>query len=746
MGLRRRSRLLLAALLPLLITLTVVLSLCLTLLPSSSSPLPTPPGTVTYTRSSIVHPAWAPITDSPDLSRASPSDSHTFRWLFPHRNLSWLQAEFEAISDPTSARYQQYKERADILSHIGPTTEQREAVLLWLSAQGVVEEEVADYGDALEVTVTVARVESMFNTSLHHFVNADTNQSATLSLDGAIHVPEELTSALEAVRGVYNFPMLAGRMETFRSAAAREAAPAARSSSLPSARSPPSHIFKPSSFSYGPNTSHFMHSMQVEETNRACTIPLSSDPNYSGGYNTGTVLSPATLASQYSFDLRATDTSPQVTRAMVVEGFLGQAYSIADLAHFAATIGFSSPATVVDFPNSTNNANNLATYGPGGEASLDIQALYQTAPTNAQNQVFAVPANGPGNDFESTLTYIVSLPPSQIPHVVSYSYTFGYSDYSFLSGDGNRAESLLAQLALMGVTVVVAAGDDGSTAASNRGCNPNVNQLSRGTLSPYTTPMLPQYPSTSAYVLSVGETAFTYGTSNYFGLFTQGVTSPPLCNNCPADQQLNAYLCQSQLLHEEPVSTTASSGHQSTTSGGGFSTVVPTPSWQQPQVQAYLTSYCASGNANNTNGCFLPPSSYYNRGGRGFPDVVAFGGYFGIVLDGQRDGSFEGSSIAAPMWAGFISRLNEVALARSGKPLGFVNPLLYQMAAVRPSAPSTTSHVGATTSVPPGQPGDAQVGGQRARDYHSDVPARASSVRRRMGPGHRAGQPQHRRP
>lgn len=91
--------------------------------------------------------------------------------------------------------------------------------------------------------------------------------------------------------------------------------------------------------------------------------------------------------------------------------------------------------------------------------------------------------------------------------------------------------------------------------------------------------------------------------------------------------------------------------------GGGVSAVFPLPDWQ--------------ANAN------VPPS--VNPGsikGRGVPDVAgdadANTGYI-VSVDGSQ-GASGGTSAVAPLWSALIARLNQAF----GKPVGFVNPLLYQ--------------------------------------------------------------------
>merc|ERR1712014_251871 len=57
------------------------------------------------------------------------------------------------------------------------------------------------------------------------------------------------------------------------------------------------------------------------------------------------------------------------------------------------------------------------------------------------------------------------------------------------------------------------------------------------------------------------------------------------------------------------------------TSGGGFSTYTPMPSYQKDAVTAYLNS-----------GTTLPPSTYFNSNNRGYPDVAAMGNNFAVYL------------------------------------------------------------------------------------------------------------------
>ena len=99
--------------------------------------------------------------------------------------------------------------------------------------------------------------------------------------------------------------------------------------------------------------------------------------------------------------------------------------------------------------------------------------------------------------------------------------------------------------------------------------------------------------------------------------------------------------------------------------GGGFSNVFPMPDYQKQVVEAYLKS----GNA--------PSTKQFNPSGRAYPDVSAFAVNFEIIDDGLPL-PVDGTSCAAPTFAGIVSILNDVRLNSGKKTLGFLNPLLYQ--------------------------------------------------------------------
>jgi len=103
-------------------------------------------------------------------------------------------------------------------------------------------------------------------------------------------------------------------------------------------------------------------------------------------------------------------------------------------------------------------------------------------------------------------------------------------------------------------------------------------------------------------------------------------------------------------------------------SGGGFSDEFARPSFQDAAVKEYLAT------AN------LPNTKYFTATGRGYPDISALGGQtnpYCVLVDGSW-GGVAGTSASCPVAAGVFSKLNEVRMAAGGKPLGFLNPFIYQ--------------------------------------------------------------------
>jgi len=110
-------------------------------------------------------------------------------------------------------------------------------------------------------------------------------------------------------------------------------------------------------------------------------------------------------------------------------------------------------------------------------------------------------------------------------------------------------------------------------------------------------------------------------------------------------------------------------------SGSGFSWRFAMPQYQRKAVQGYLAK------ASSMSG--FPPAGKFNATNRAYPDISALAQGCPMVFMG-RTVTAGGTSASAPAVAGIVSLLNDVRLTKGLKPLGFINPRLYQIAEQHP--------------------------------------------------------------
>jgi subtilase family serine protease len=242
---------------------------------------------------------------------------------------------------------------------------------------------------------------------------------------------------------------------------------------------------------------------------------------------------------------------------------------------------------------------------------------------------------------------------SAAPQVVSISYGWNEEDQCEAGIGASECQALgvnsqqyvarvnieFQKIGLRGISLISASGDSGANGRTDPTCEESH--------------LNPPYPGASPYITAVGATQIDQNSG-----IANLPNPPPGCSG---------QACASG-GYEEAVSY--SQAHFA--SGGGFSFVASTPAYQKANVAAYLAS-----------GVSLPPASYYNGQGRGFPDLAAFGSNVLISSGGQLEG-VGGTSCSAPIVAGIVTLLNDYVISKSKKPLGFLNPLLYKMAATAP--------------------------------------------------------------
>jgi len=302
---------------------------------------------------------------------------------------------------------------------------------------------------------------------------------------------------------------------------------------------------------------------------------------------------------------------------------------------FAQAVGIDViPVTAADTigPNDPTN--------PQIEAALDIEMVATVSP--AATAWFWL-EDGQGWLYQYVNHYFNT---PTVPQVVSISYGWSESDQCDIDPDEcqslgvdsqgyvSRVNAEFQKIAARGLTILVASGDSGANGRTDPQC-----QL---------TYLKPDYPAASPFITSVGATQLN-------NPVTSLPNPPPVCTG-------QGYDCASG-----GTEVAVSYDVASFASGGGFSNYVPMPDYQKTAVANYLKS-----------GVQLPPAGYFNATNRAYPDVAAFGTAVLIYQGGIQP--VGGTSCSAPMWAAVTSILNQAAIKKSGKPLGFLNPWIYKAA------------------------------------------------------------------
>ena len=300
--------------------------------------------------------------------------------------------------------------------------------------------------------------------------------------------------------------------------------------------------------------------------------------------------SPIQIGQLYDFPSGATGQGQCVG---IIE--LGGGFRTADLKTYFQQLGLQVPTVVavsVDHGRNQPAGPNSA----DAEVMLDIEVVGAVAP-GVKIAVYFAPNTDQG--FIDAITTAVHDTVNR-PSVISISW--GAPEVQWTQASLKAMDQAFQAAAALGVTVYCAAGDNG---ASDFPPGPGQQPGNHA-----------DFPASSPHVVGCGGTAITV-TNNV-------ITSEVVWND---------------------------TGDGAT--GGGFSAVFPTPTWQ-------TTLHGGQG------------------GKRGVPDVSGdaspLTGY-AVRVDGQSE-VIGGTSAVAPLWAGLTALLNN----KLGKPLGFANPVLYGLA------------------------------------------------------------------
>jgi kumamolisin len=332
------------------------------------------------------------------------------------------------------------------------------------------------------------------------------------------------------------------------------------------------------------------------------------------------------VATAYQFPA-ATDGSGQTIA--IVE--LGGGYRESDLQQYFSALGLAvPPVSSVGVDGGSNSPGDDADM----EVLLDIEVVGAVAPAATQKVYFA-----PNSD--AGFVDAISQAVHDTPTPVAVSISWGQSEDAWSAQSRAAMDSAMADAAVLGVTITVASGDNGSTDGASDGAQHC------------------DFPASSPHALACGGTRLEITSAG-------GIYAETVWNDTTAGSQGGG------------------------AGGGGYSDVFGVPAWQASVVGPAgasggpaATAAAADPERRHPNppGGPAPTSSR----GRGVPDVAGNAdpvtGYK-IVANG-RSTAVGGTSAVAPLWAGLIARLAQ----QSGQRFGLLQPLIYAGLAAGTPAP-----------------------------------------------------------
>jgi len=283
---------------------------------------------------------------------------------------------------------------------------------------------------------------------------------------------------------------------------------------------------------------------------------------------------------------------------------------------------FGLPNATLSAIIGTNSPASCANGDPNEqciESMLDVEQIMSMA-QGAPTEFYLMNPSDP-QPFVDFLKMLVADPSP--PFVASVSY--GEQENQVPTNVSTAFNTVIQKVGARGISILIASGDSGVTGTDANG-NPVCGFFA-------------DYPAASPYITSVGA--------------TQGPESA-----------------------QPEVGCSANTG-AIITSGGGFSTIWSTPSYQQSVVTAYL--------GQNATGTMPPANAGYNAAGRGYPDVALLGHNYNVA-DGGGLIQVDGTSCSTPVFGGILSLINGARMAAGKASVGFVNPALYSIQASTPNA------------------------------------------------------------
>ena len=509
-------------------------------------------------------------------------------------NQSGIASAVKSASNPTSSSYGKYLSISSLQSKYGASSSRLNAVTGAFKKYNTTAT-VDVFHLRVVATITIGTAQKMFGTSWHVYLDNSTGAKTALPVNTP-KLPSGLSGNVDTVAGL-------GHVISSGSSAAAD----------------------------GPS---------------ATLAPMVQPPIYGGGTptRTGTISPgcatttfPTSVSSSAGLFPNQIDTAYGIS-ALQAAGLWGQGINLAILGEAPTpTNDVTTYRNCFGFQGTSLKIHNAGSIKPILESSLDTMTVAMVAPKLNRLDLWVkqLGQNNPQGAIELLAAPIqATTNGTPLPNVISISYGACEAAVKPYSAARTLFDREAAAIDALGITIVVAAGDSGSSACAH-GVNPSQ-------LTSYDEQQSASWPAVSPWVLAVGG-------SNISLTPTNTIASSGVWN----DTEFPA-----------PYETIAGGG-------GGVSTTEKRPWWQT-----------ASQSGNRP----LPDVAAFADPAPGYAIVCSSGVTSCPPTSGQTIAYVGGTSAATPLVAGMIALWDQFAKQEKWPKPGFIAPMLYYIATHAPAS------------------------------------------------------------
>ncbi|KAJ6495229.1 subtilisin-like protein [Mycena sanguinolenta] len=132
-----------------------------------------------------------------------PGQELILRIALTQSNITGLQAETLAISDPSNAQYGQWFSVDDALAFAAPTSATTSAISAWLSSAGIASTSVSPANDLLQITVSVAQANALLSAQFAPYTH--TASGSTIIRTLSYSLPSSIQAHVQFVHPTVSF-------------------------------------------------------------------------------------------------------------------------------------------------------------------------------------------------------------------------------------------------------------------------------------------------------------------------------------------------------------------------------------------------------------------------------------------------------------------------------------------------------------------------------------------------------------